>query len=241
MNCAALTTGFIALAQRAALAPLWCVLTGMEDRTPWARWPWINGGHVLFRGPTAESIGFDSPVGFSAAGSTITEFLDRPITDGDLFYALRAVGPSGALDEADPPTTTQVTLVAGVVQLPAPLAPGVWQVEPLSGGRFAVTAVINNVGASTPTRALQVYTDQGTGGGVNYAQPVGAPIAVGSLFGTYRQVIDPNLPHGTVLEVGLRATSADAVEETNTETRTVTLDAEAPATPAGVTVEAVCD
>ncbi len=241
MTCAVIAN-LAALRQRSMLHPAWAWLTRCVQPGGRLHWRRPRGGYALYRGLAAESIDLANPVGMAGPGGRIGEVLAaRPITDGVIHYAVRAINGHGREDTADPPTQVALTLVAGVVQPPAPLPIEVWQVEPLAGGRYRVTAQVNNIGAAIPARTLRIYSDGGTGGGVDWETPVGDPVALGSAYGSYKADRDPGLPHGTVVEVGIRVASSWGVEELNVHPLTVTLDAQAPAPLAGTTVEAVCD
>lgn len=228
------------LRERSIQQPAWAGFAGAVHPGFWLTWWFFLGSYLLYRGLAADDIDETFPVGVALPGSQITEALTgRPITDGDLFYAVRGVGPLGIEDDADPPDATKVTLIDGEVQLPVPNAPLLLSVEPAKGGDVLIRCIIDNYAGQVPAASLSIYTDGGLGEGVDWETPVGDPIAVGSGRVMVRVVRDFGLEHGDTVEVGLRAKSAQDAEETNTNTRLVTLDAEGPPAMADFTAEPV--
>jgi hypothetical protein len=242
----AAVTQYDAVRLRAATSPAFAALTRCIGRDRRFRWRMPAGGYLLARGESADAIDMDYPVGAATPGSgsvpgtSIAERLTaRPVTDGVLYYALQGVGPLGVAADAATPTRVAVTLVAGVAQLPAPAGPVSVTVSPAAGGAIAVAVAVNNIAAAVPAAAVAAYTDGGSGLGVDWENPLGVEVPVGGGFGTYAFVRDPELPHGTVVEVGVRTKSAAGAWSRNDETYAVTLDSQGPATMVGLMVEGV--
>lgn len=197
----------------------------------------LVAGYRLYRGPVG-AIDFNTVVGAAAAGATtITEDDNmRHTTDGIVAYAVRAYNAGTYEDDADPAVGTQVTVVAGEVQLPSPLQVKVWTLEAAAEGRIRVSASVNNIGAETPVAALRVYSGDTA---PSYAAPIGTIAVATSGASTVVGTFDPGLAHGTTCAVVIRAMSSDDVEEANTDAKTAVIDSEAPAELEGVTVEEV--
>lgn len=194
-----------------------------------------DGEYHLYVGTAAESIDFETVVGTAAGNATtITESEARPITDGTLYYAIRAANADAYEDEADPAVQVAVDLVAGEVQLPPPAQVGLWQIEPVAGGKIRLTAVVNNVGAAVPVAALNIYA--GDGGEATLTVPVATIDNIGAGQQVYTEVFDPAFSSGTNVGIVLRAVSADGVEEDNEDNKAVVVDAQAPPDFMGVSV-----
>ena len=241
MSCGDLVTTISALRQQAGFNPVFGAVSRFLSRTRQIRLAWPNGCHMLFRGVSAETIDYDYPVGVSFTGSPITEQLTaRDCRDGDLVYSVRAYGPGGVVDDADPVETVTLTFADDIVQHPAPQPPIQFKVEPYKNGQVKVTAEVNNAGAVVPAVSVVVFTDSGLGGGVDWETTVATYASLGGGFNNAVMVFDPELVHGTNIEVGVRTRSQYDVDSTNTDTQTVQVDSVGPAA-IPLTVTEVCD
>jgi len=193
-------------------------------------------GYELFRAASLGAIDFDTPCGTAAANATtITEDDDdRAVTDGTMVYAVRAVNAGDFHDEADPAVNVEVELASGEVQLPPPKRVKLWAAVPIAGGKVLIQAYINNVGVTTPVAELRIYLDEDE---PVYTAPHATEAVPTSGAFTHTFVVDPAFPNATVVGIGLRAASADGVEESNSDFVTVTVDSAPPADFEGVTVE----
>jgi len=240
MGCG-LLDNLMVVEHRARRAPVWGAITGSMRRDRRFRWALMTGSHLLYRGVSLSLVDFDYPVGAALKRSTITEVLaSRPVVDGVLAYVVKAVGKLG-VEDSQPPllSRTNVFVTDGMVELPAPLAPVAFRVEPIAGGLIRVIAQLDNVSSDPPAASIAIYSDGGTGV-MDYVTALGADHPVAGAYPEPRVDRDPGVAHGTRLRVGVRAKSAAGAEETNTVTQIVEIDAEGPAAIAGVALELQC-
>ena len=228
MSCDLVTT-LSALRCQASSQPVLGAVSCFLSRTRQIRLPYSNGCHMLFRGLTAETIDYGYPVGVSITGSPITESLtSREVSTGDLVYAVRAHGPGGMVDDADPVETVALTFVDDVVQHPAPAPPINVSIKPYAGGKVKVVGQVNNNNADVPAKSVVVFSDGGTGTGVDWETPVTDPQFVSDGYGDFAIVFDPGLAHGSTIVVGVRTRSKYDVDSVNTNTQSAVVDSQGP-------------
>ena len=240
MSCDVATT-LTALRYQAGLQPVLGAVSRFLSRTRQIRLPYADGCHMLFRGLSGATIDYGYPVGISITGSPITESLTaRELSTGDLVYAVRAYGPGGVADDADPVETVTLTFADGVVQHPAPEPPVLFNVQPYKNGQVKVIAQVNNQKATVPAVSVVVFSDAGLGTGVDWETTIATYASLGSGNNNVEIIFDPELSHGTAVEVGVRTRSQYNVDSTNVNTQSVTVDSVGPAA-IPMTVTEVCD
>jgi len=121
----------------------------------------------------------------------------------------------------------------------APNAPATVRAYALAGGELEVAWSYFNQHEEVSPASFNVYTDGGSGNGVDYNNAVAnvsfdankreQTASVGTFAG------------GTTVEVGVRAVASGGAEETNTQTATATADASAPTAVTNITTEIISE
>lgn len=204
-----------------------------------APWQWANGmaltlgtwwtrragGYNLYRGTSGpNSIDYRTPVGAAsptaAAPAQIRNFPGFSLAPNEAYvFALRAVGPGGAEEKNTTLVVSLSTDAAGVPMGAAPNPPISLQAAVKPGGRAYLQWGQSPAGEQPRAARWNVYHDAGTGT-VNYAAPLATVTSPRHLTATYTD--------GLVVRFAVRAVSREGVEEKNTRSVVVTIDAAGP-------------
>ena len=188
-------------------------------------WCVPGGLHVLYRGtPDYSDISFDAPVGAvsptDAAPETVKTFATYPFAASTRYcIALRAVGLGGAIEQNTDLATRIETDGDGVPLGLVPNPPMMLNAQPRAGGTVLLTWQYNPRGQQTPPYTYSIYHNNGSGA-VSYVT------AIGESRG--RSFLTPAYADATTVIFGVRAASADGVEETNLTTVSCLTDAAGP-------------
>ncbi len=245
MSCD-LVNNWFAVRFRAAKRPDFGLMTHCMPRDRRMRWRFIDGGYALHRGSAYAVTADDIVVGTAIRGQTqVTEsFNDRGLAfQIQRTFGVEALGPLGVPADGSI-VQSQMDVDAATEIFPKPPPPISFAVRPEAGGTIIVTVNVNNTQIETPAAEVSIYTDGGTGGGINFGAPLGDREVVGPGYSQLEIDRDPGLAHGTTLSVTVLTRSANDVESDQaadaSTPKDVVIDSQGPPALAGFTVEPVC-
>jgi fibronectin type 3 domain-containing protein len=182
------------------------------------------GAYDIYRGDPPELLA--APYATDAA-SPWTEDLTG-VTD-HLQYLLRAKDDEGR-QEANLSQMVAIEVTAGV-QVLIPNSPTILTGQAIADGEVRLTVRYDRDGATGVATSVQLYVNDGAGGAMDWGTSVGtADLATGFSL----EIVDidsTGLTGGLTYLCGVRAKTAEDVEDANTETISVVTDATAPAAP----------
>jgi len=181
-------------------------------------------GYEFYSGTRPDNIDYNTIVGWAAPGETSLTF---DLADGIFYIAAKAVSASGVRSAAS--RILRVEISGGAIVSPRPnaLAKNSVRTTPGPGGKVHLEAIYD--AANEPAAATKIQVGRIVSGSIDWVSPEQEINITGTTY------IDEDLTtvysDGELVELALRAVTADSVASKVTPCRPVVADATAPSAP----------